>query len=148
MAQPSPIAASSVHLKLPLALYPADALLGAAYVLLDRCFVHLDEPETGRATVTLRAKPGAASTDVAGEFLNEALAQSWRRAILADNRASIEMISARAVSGAAGPPGLDDLLAMETSDQSAFDDPLGIAMSWEDKYKKKSEAAGEKGSKP
>jgi hypothetical protein len=46
-----------------------------------------------------------------------------------------------AIYGAAGPPGLDDLLAMDIGEESAFEDPLGIAMSWEEKYTKKKSAA-------
>jgi hypothetical protein len=41
------------------------------------------------------------------------------------------------LGGAAGPPGLDELLEMDADDEAAFDDPLGIATSWEDKYKKR-----------
>jgi len=121
------------------ALYPKDAIYGAAYVLIDRCYVHLDRASENRITVKLQPKPGVTITaeQAIGEFQNEALGQAWRRQILEENRALIEMISSRALGGAAGPPGLDDLLALETSEDTAFDDPLGIAMSWEEKYKKK-----------
>ena len=40
------------------------------------------------------------------------------------------------MAGSAGPPGLDDLLQIDPGSE-AFDDPLGIAMSWEDRYRKK-----------
>ncbi len=89
----------------------------------------------------LRAKQGP-SAALAGEFENEALAQAYRRRIADQNRALIESVTSRALAGAAGPPGLDDLLAMDIGSETAFDDPLGIAMSWEEKYtKKKSDAA-------
>lgn len=121
------------------ALYPKDAIYGAAYVLIDRCYVHLDRTSDGRIVVKLQPKAGVSlsAEQATGEFQNEALGQAWRRQILDENRALIEMISSRALGGAAGPPGLDDLLALDTGDATAFDDPLGIAMSWEDKYKKK-----------
>lgn len=120
-------------------LYPKDAVYGAAYVLIDRCYVHLDRPSDGRIEVTLRPKAGVTIEAEAaqGEFENEALGQAWRRLILDENRVLIESIATRAVAGAAGPPGLDDLLALEASEATAFEDPLGIAMSWEEKYKKK-----------
>jgi hypothetical protein len=35
-----------------------------------------------------------------------------------------------------GPPSLEDLAAYDFSDEP-LEDPLGIAMSWEEKYKKK-----------
>lgn len=121
------------------ALYPKDAIYGAAYVFIDRCYVHLDRADGNRITVKLQPKPGVSITaeQAIGEFQNEALGQAWRHQILQENRVLIETISTRALGGAAGPPGLDDLLALEASEETAFDDPLGIAMSWEEKYKKK-----------
>ena len=41
-----------------------------------------------------------------------------------------------------GPPSLDDLASFDFSDQG-FDDPLGIAMSWEEKHGKKPKPPGE-----
>ncbi len=120
-------------------LYPKDAIYGAAYVFIDRCYVHLDRPSDGRISVRLRNKSGALESGeaLAGEFENEALGQAWRRQIAEENRAFIEGITSRAIAGAAGPPGLDDLLAMDIGPETAFEDPLGIAMSWEEKYTKK-----------
>lgn len=123
-------------------IYPKDAVFGAAYTLLDRCFVHIDREGT-KLLVKLRAKPGVSvSSDLlAGEFESEALAQSWRREIIKENQALIEGMTSRAVAGAAGPPGLDDLLDEDLGDLGdAFDDPLGIAVSWEEKYGKGGEA--------
>jgi len=119
-------------------IYPKDAVFGAAYSLLDRCFVHLDLEGT-KLLVRLRPKLGveAAADLLAGEFENEALAQTWRRDIVRENQVLIEAISSRAMAGAAGPPGLDDLLEQDLGDLGdAFDDPLGIAVSWEEKYGK------------
>ncbi|AKT36176.1 His-Xaa-Ser system protein HxsD [Chondromyces crocatus] len=126
-------------------LYPKDVIYGAAYVFIDRCYVHLDRVGEGRIKVTLRAKRGTPElTDaLAGELQNELLAQAWRQEIASQNRQLIETITARALGGAAGPPGLDELLAMDIGDDTAFDDPLGIAMSWEDKYGKKKAKPGE-----
>jgi His-Xaa-Ser system protein HxsD len=125
-------------------IYPKDAVFGAAYALLDRCFVHIDREGT-KLLVRLRAKPGVSlSSDLlAGEFESEALAQSWRREIIKENQTLIQGMTSRAVAGAAGPPGLDDLLDEDLGDLGdAFDDPLGIAVSWEEKYGKGGEAAG------
>jgi His-Xaa-Ser system protein HxsD len=125
-------------------LYPKDAVYGAAYVFIDRCYVHLDRAGDSRIKVTLKPKKAGLDAEaLAGEFQNELLGQAWRRQIAEENRAFIEGITSRALGGAAGPPGLDDLLAMDIGAESAFEDPLGIAMSWEEKYKKKdkSEAA-------
>jgi His-Xaa-Ser system protein HxsD len=132
-------------------LYPKDAVYGAGYVFIDRCWLLLERAAPGRLRVRLKAKGGSAdeTKTCAGDFQNEALGQAYRRRIAAENRAAIEAITARAIAGAAGPPGLDDLLAMEIGEETAFDDPLGIAMSWEEKYaKKKAEKAAPEGETP
>ncbi|MFO0550522.1 MAG: hypothetical protein U0271_19160 [Polyangiaceae bacterium] len=140
----------SVSFELDEDFYPKDAIYGAAYVFIDRCYVHLDratvaEGAKPRVRVTLRhKKEGLDNAVIAGEFENEALSQAWRVRLAAEHRQTIEAITAKALAGAAGPPGLDDLLATDIGEGSAFDDPLGIAMSWEEKYgKKKGDAAGE-----
>jgi His-Xaa-Ser system protein HxsD len=135
-----------VGLEFDEALYPRDAIYGAAYIFLDRCYIHLDRPSSGRILVQLRLKPSSSFPleELAGEFENELLGQAWRRQILEENRALIERISARAAAGSAGPPGLDDLLNVDASGE-AFEDPLGIAMSWEEKYKKKKPEDGARG---
>jgi His-Xaa-Ser system protein HxsD len=124
-------------------LYPRDAVYGASYVFIDRCYVHLDRSGDRRIKVTLRPKRGVAldAETAAGEFQNELLGQAWRRLIAEENRQLIESITTRALTGAAGPPGLDELLALDIGAETAFEDPLGIAMSWEEKYGKKKSAA-------
>jgi His-Xaa-Ser system protein HxsD len=131
--------AEGLLIELDEGLYPKDAIYGAAYVFIDRCYVKLDRPATGRLSVRLKPKQGveANAEAFAGEFENELLSQAWRRMIVDENRQLIEQVTTAALSGAAGPPGLDDLLAMDLDEDTAFEDPLGIAMSWEEKYKKK-----------
>ena len=137
-----------VSLELDEDLYPADAVQGAAYVFLDRAYVFLDRASAGRLRVRLKPKDdveaGIEADFLAGELENEALAQAYRRRIAQDQRVYIESVASRAMAGAAGPPGLDDLLAMDIGADTAFDDPLGIAMSWEDKYAKKKAPSDEK----
>ena len=72
---------------------------------------------------------------------------AWRAKIAEESRQVIEAATARALSGAMGPngsaaPSLDELEKFDFSEET-FDDPLGIAMSWEDKYGKKKKAADE-----
>lgn len=135
----------TVQIEFDESLYPRDAIYGAAYVFIDRCYVHLDRAADKRVRVTLRAKSGAVADGqaLAGELQNELLAQAYRLSIAAENRQLIESITARALGGAAGPPGLDELLAMDIDEGTAFDDPLGIAMSWEEKYKRKEGASSD-----
>jgi His-Xaa-Ser system protein HxsD len=137
------IVEGAASIELDEGLYPKDAVYGAAYTFIDRCYVHLDRAADQRIRVTLRRKPGVTTEldALSGDFQNELLAQAWRRRIVEENRGFIEAITTKALAGAAGPPGLDELLATDIGEGTAFEDPLGIAMSWEEKYKKKDQAA-------
>jgi His-Xaa-Ser system protein HxsD len=134
----------SVALTVDASLYPLGAVYGAAYVFLDRCYVLLDKPDTAHVRVTLSWKKGeppeGALLAMAGEFANELLSCAWRAKIAEESRAVIESTTARALSGAMGAPTLDDLEKFEFGDE-AFEDPLGIAMSWEEKYGKNKKGA-------
>jgi His-Xaa-Ser system protein HxsD len=130
----------AVALRVDGSLYPLEAIYSAAYVFIDRCFVFLDKPSDGHTRITLSPKKGEVTAESArelvGEFANELLSCAWRSQIARDNRATIEAVTAQALSGARGAPSLEELEAFDFSDD-AFEDPLGIAMSWEEKYAKK-----------
>lgn len=135
----------SVTVALDPALYPVEAIYGAAYVFIDRCYVLLDKNADGRFLVTLAAKKGGATEaslkDLAGELANELLSCAWRHQINRENKALIESVTLQAIGGAMGPPSLDDLASFDFTDEP-FEDPLGIAMSWEEKYRKDKPADG------
>jgi His-Xaa-Ser system protein HxsD len=139
----------NVTLRVDASLYPLEALYSAAYVFIDRCYVLHHKPREGQTRVTLSPKKGQitdeSARDLVGEFANELLSCAWRSQIARDNRATIEAVTAQALSGARGAPSLEELEAFDFSDD-AFEDPLGIAMSWEEKYAKKK--AGETGAAP
>lgn len=130
----------AASLRLDAQLYPLGALYAAAYVFLDRAFLMLEAPDAAHFRVTLSwKKPPAgegAIERLVGEFANELLSCAWRARIAEDGRAVIESATARALAGAMGAPSLDDLESFDFGDQP-LEDPLGIALSWEDKYGKK-----------
>ena len=136
------LGSAAISMRVDATLYPLDALYGAAYVFLDRCYVLLDRPTPTETRVTLSWKKGeppeGALRALAGEFANELLSCAWRSKINEENRAMIEAATAQALGGAMGPPSLDDLEKFDFTDE-AFEDPLGIAMSWEEKYGKKAD---------
>lgn len=129
--------ARSVSVTIDAELYPLQAVYGAAYIFIDRCYVFVDRPAPGRYRVTLAAKQDVAETEalraVVGEFANELLACAWRHQITQDNRIAIETVTVQAIAGAMGEPSLDDLADFDFTDE-ALDDPLGIAQSWEEKH--------------
>lgn len=138
--------AGSVSVLVDEALYPLEALYGAAYVFIDRAYVFIDRPEAGRVRVVLAPKADGAETQalraLVGEFANELLSCAWRHRITQENKALIESVTMQAIAGAMGPPSLDDLASFDFTEEP-FEDPLGIAMSWEEKYKKKDEKTEE-----
>ena len=79
-------------------------------------------------------------TAMSGEFENELLAQALRRKVVKANQKIIEDITSQAIAGAAGGTLPTDFLAAGDDGMDFLDDPLGIAVPWEDKFKKKKDA--------
>lgn len=132
---------AAVQLRIDESIYPLEAAYSAAFTFIDRCFVFLDRPQEGALRVVLSTKDPAEGGEEAlralvGEFANELLACAWRGRITRDNRATIEAVTMQAMAGALGPPSLDELEEFDFTEEP-FEDPLGIAMSWEEKYGKK-----------
>jgi len=137
-----------ITLKLRKGLYPLDAVFGAAYVMIDRAYVFLDKDEDGNVLIYIHAKPDEPGLDMealAGEFANEALGQVLRGRIMKEHKNRLELIVSQAVAGAVGIAGMDDIglddlglddLDGDDDDLDFLDDPLGIAVPWEEKYKK------------
>jgi His-Xaa-Ser system protein HxsD len=134
------VGARSVSVVVEESVYPLDAVYGATYTLIDRCYILLDRVASGRIRVVVTPKKDGASEAelraLAGELANELLSCAWRSQIVRDNRAVVEAVTLQALGGAVGPPTLDELKEFDFSEEP-FEDPLGIAVSWEDKYKKK-----------
>jgi His-Xaa-Ser system protein HxsD len=133
-----------VKLKVTTQVYAQNSILGAAYIFTDRCYVFIDKTETDQIEVNLTGQNSLKEQDLqalVGEFSNELLAQELRKNIVSTNRSLIETIVSRSL-GAATPPELAiaefDLSELEELelDDDEFDDPLGIAVSWEDKFGK------------
>src|ERR1051325_10135579 len=70
-----------VELSFDEGLYPKDAVYGAAYVFIDRCYVHLDRKGDRQITVRLKGKPGV---PLDGEALPGGAHQERRGHPLAD----------------------------------------------------------------
>lgn len=130
----------AVLLEVDPSIYPLEAIYGAAYIFIDRCYVFLDKPAEGAIRVTLQTKEPDPDPEalraLVGQFSNELLSCAWRRQITEENRTLIEAVTAQALAGAMGPPSLDDLANFDFSDDG-FEDPLGIAQSWEEKHGRK-----------
>lgn len=120
--------------------YPMDAVYGASYVFLDRCYVYLDKTADKRILIVLRGKEALdadALEALAGAFSNELLHQVLRTRIAKRTGKVREMIIGRALfsaEGAADDYSLEDDYDDLGDDADYLDDPLGIAVPWEEKY--------------
>lgn len=112
--------------------YSMEAVYGASYIFLDKFYLSMERPAKKLLRVTMRPKTGAADPEaLAGEFKNELLNQALREIVSSRNAKLREYIIGRALYGAENAP---DAAA---SGGTYHDDPLGIAVPWEQKYGKK-----------
>jgi His-Xaa-Ser system protein HxsD len=117
-------------------VYPLEAVYGAAYLFLDRCFVYLTRPKADFVDVRLTARESASAADLdnlAGEFANELLSQVTRLRLAQSTARIREYYTAAALRAAASAPSVDDLLA-ELESEELLEDPLEIMVPWEEKH--------------
>ncbi|MBP7125552.1 His-Xaa-Ser system protein HxsD [Myxococcota bacterium] len=154
--QPGPEGSLLVHKN----LYSKEVLFGTAFTFLDRCYVHLDVADPDRIRVQLRPRPNSPWTaeDLAGEFANELVNQALRFHFSKQTEKVRSQIITRAIALAGAgdlapsqaqvpgasvpdlPPEVAKLLAEEDEILDFLDDPLGIAVPWEEKYGKEGKA--------
>ena len=75
------LAANEVSFSLDETLYPVDAVYGAAYLFVDRCYVFLTRDAESKVGVPLRSKHDSDDSKMeglAGELANELLNQVLR----------------------------------------------------------------------
>lgn len=131
--------ALSVRLDVPAAPHRLAVIYGAAVRFIDRCFVVIDRG-TDSFRVTLTAKESViedgALAHLADAFEQSLAASDLHHRVAQDTRVLNEAVVAQAFGAASGvSPSVDELAAFDFSDDS-FDDPLGIAQTWEAKHNK------------
>lgn len=114
-------------------LFAMDAIYGAAYLFVDRCWVFLTRPDESSIGVHLKPKPdGESDLDaLAGEFANELLNQSLRVRIGESTASLREYYMARAFFTTPVQSSIDALLA-ELDAEELEDDDLEISVPWEE----------------
>ncbi|HYC59177.1 MAG TPA: His-Xaa-Ser system protein HxsD [Thermoanaerobaculia bacterium] len=104
-----------VVLRVDETLYPLDAIYGAAYIFIDRCFVLLSRPADQQVDVRLKTKEAATEAELeklAGEFANELLNQALRHKLAVATMPIREQYMSRAFFvPRAAPPTIDAILA-------------------------------------
>jgi His-Xaa-Ser system protein HxsD len=139
---------SRVEIGLDERAFPRDAIYGAAYSFIDRYYVRLHRAAEGRIGIVLRAKTGGAldAEAVTAELHGELFAQAFRERLAEEGRDLTASIFAGAHGGTDGAS--SHLDPGDLSDLHAFDDPLGIALSWEETQAKTPSHDGGSAPKP
>jgi len=123
-------------------VYPLEAVYGACYLFLEKCFVFLSRSKPGTVDVRLTARGSATSAELdalAGEFGNELLNQSMRLRLSQATARIREYYTAAALRAAAATPSVDELLA-ELESEELLEDPLEIMVPWEEKHGNKTDS--------
>ncbi len=126
------LAERTVRFQIDEELYPRDAIYGAAYLFVDRCYVFLERPADKQVAVSLKAKKGAdeaALEALAGEFGNELLNQVLRLRIGNSTQRIREYYLAKAFFSEPDRSAIDSLLA-ELDAEELEEDPLEIEVPW------------------
>ena len=122
-------------------VYPLEAILNACYAFIERAYIFLDtDTKRDSVAVSFKGKSRISKKQfeaLKGEFINELLHCALRYEISKNNRKIREYIIGRAlfsVSPVLDPDSTVDKLNYQ-------DDPLGIAIPWEEKHGKKKKNA-------
>ncbi|HYD50924.1 MAG TPA: His-Xaa-Ser system protein HxsD [Terriglobales bacterium] len=130
---------ASISFSLDETVYPLEAIYGAAYLFLDRCFVYLTRSRERTVEVRLTAREAASIEQLdtlAGELVNELLAQVARLRLAQSTARLREYYTAAALRAATQAPSIEDLLA-ELESEELGEDPLEIMVPWEEKSEPK-----------
>lgn len=125
----------NLKVNVDLNIYPLEAIYGAAYVFVDKVYIFLDSLAEGKVEITFRSKDEnevEALEKIEGEFMNELLNYTLRLKLSESNKKIREYVVEQALFSALGRE--EGILKNEGEKFEFEDDPLGIAIPWEDKY--------------
>jgi His-Xaa-Ser system protein HxsD len=130
------LGADQISFEVDESVYPLDAVYGASYLFVEKCFVYLSRSKPGVVDVRLTSRGSATPAELdalAGEFANEMLSQATRLRLSQTTARIREYYTAAALRAAASAPSIDDLLA-ELESEELGEDPLEIMVPWEEKH--------------
>ncbi len=130
------LSSNDISFELDESVYPLEAIYGASYLFLDRCYVYLTRPKDQIVGVRLTAQEAAGAKELdalAGSFANELLSQTLRLKLAQSTARIREYYTAAALRAATSSPSVDDLLA-ELESEELLEDPLEIMVPWEEKH--------------
>ena len=125
----------SVAFNVDESVFSLDAVYGAAYLFVDRCWVFFTRPQEGVVGVNLKSKANEVTEGeldaLAGEFSNELLNQAIRVQLGESTATLREYMMARAFFTTPVQSSIDALLA-ELDAEELEEDDLEISVPWED----------------
>ena len=129
-------AKNTVKLEVDEKVFPRPVAVSAAYLFLDRCYIRLESAPRRRILVQMKGKQKLSKARLialADEFENELLHQLIRHQVAEKTNQLREVIVGRALFSAepVEEPGEQPEAG---EDLDYLDDPLGIAVPWEEKY--------------
>ena len=126
---------NELKVRVDLNIYPLEAIYGAAYVFVDRVYIFLDTCQENKIEIFFRAKENSSLDElekIEGEFMNELLNYTLRLKLSESNKKIREYVVEQALFSALGR---EEGILKNIEEKFEFeDDPLGIAIPWEDKY--------------
>lgn len=125
-------------------VYPLDVIYGASFVYVDRAFVMLDRRDDNHVLVSLTSRLKSDEEglrNLAGAFANELLTQALRETIARKTQKIRELVINRALYSTLDSGSAGDMDFEEEDDLDFLDDPLGIAVPWEEKFEGEGDAA-------
>ena len=113
-------------------IYPLDAIYGASYLFVDRCFLFFNRAEDQKIEIHMKKKTedGPSTEDLLGAFCNELLNQVIRFRLAESTSKIREYYMARAFLSHPAQNSIDALLA-ELDAEELEDDELEISVPWE-----------------
>ena len=117
-------------------LFPREVVVSAAYLFLDRCYIRLEQAPRRQVLVLIKGKKKLSKNQLANlvdEFENELLHQLIRHQVAKRTDGLRDVIVGRALFSA--EPAEGESAPDEPQEEMDYlDDPLGIAVPWEEKY--------------
>lgn len=118
-------------------IYNLEVILNTCYIFVDKAYIFLDSDSKGeRISVTLKTKRKVSQKQIKqieGDFMNNLLHNNLRYKINKNNKKVTEYIVSAALYSSLSEA--DTVNSFEKLDYQ--EDPLGIAIPWEEKYGKK-----------
>lgn len=127
---------NQVRIQVDEKVFPRPVTVAAAYVFIERCYVKLESAPNRSIQVQLKGKKKlgkSALARLAEEFENELLHQLIRHQVAEKTGSLREVIVGRALFSAE-PAGEEPAEDAPEEELDYLDDPLGIAVPWEEKY--------------